>query len=221
MSSSFTIKASPNTDIWRKPPSTDVFTGKSAHSHQRKNKNPRTLELISPQAPRGAAADTKTTAPLSSFKSARVSFLLQPKEQYDQAGLVLSLRPATGGAAAAAGDPSPPKWLKTGVEYYNGVPKAATVACDSWADWSLSDVKGREGDWVTVLVENGRDDLGKSLWVYQVVGGEKVPMREVCWVFGHGDPEGWELSVEAYACRPAKDAGELVVEFKDLDVQWA
>ncbi|KAI7784164.1 hypothetical protein LA080_010477 [Diaporthe eres] len=196
MSSSFTIKASPNTDIWRKPPSTDVFT-----------------------APRGAAADTKTTAPLSSFKSARVSFLLHPKEQYDQAGLVLSLKSA-GATGPLPGD-SPPKWLKTGVEYYNGVPKAATVACDSWADWSLGDVKGKEGGWVTVLVENGTDVLGKSFWIYQVVDGEKVPLREVCWVFGHGDPGKWELSVEAYACRPAKDAAELVVDFKDLDVQWA
>lgn len=182
---------------------------------------PRTADLISLPAPRGAAADTKTTAPLSSFKSARVSFLLHPKEQYDQAGLVLSLK--TPGAAGPLPGDSPPKWLKTGVEYYNGVPKAATVACDSWADWSLGDVKkGKEGgDWVTVLVENGADELGKSLWVYQVVDGEKVPLREVCWVFGHGDPEKWVLSVEAYACRPAKDAAELVVEFKDLDVQWA
>lgn len=212
MSSSFTIKASPNTDIWRKPPSTDVFTGKLVPRHRLLS---RQLADVSP-APRAAAADTKTTAPLSSFKSARVSFLLHPKEQYDQAGLVLSLR-----SAGAAGDSSPPKWLKTGVEYYNGVPKAATVACDAWADWSLGDVKGKEGDWVTVLVENGQDELGKSLWVYQVVGGDKVPLREVCWVFGHGGAGAWELSVEAYACRPAKDAGELVVEFKDLDVQWA
>ncbi|KAJ0118747.1 hypothetical protein J7T55_013001 [Diaporthe amygdali] len=194
--SSFTIKASPDTDIWRKPPSTDVFT-----------------------APRGADAGSKTTAPLSSFKSARVSFLLYPKEQYDQAGLVLSFK-SSGASGPLSGD-SPPKWLKTGVEYYNGVPKAATVACDSWADWSLADVvKGKEGDWVTVLVENGQDVLGKSFWIYQVVDGEKVPLREVCWVFGHGDPEKWEISVEAYACRPAKEAGDLVVEFKDFDVQW-
>lgn len=149
-----------------------------------------------------------------------MSFLLHPKEQYDQAGLVLSLKSA-GATGPLPGGDSPPKWLKTGVEYYNGVPKAATVACDSWADWSLGDVKGKEGDWVTVLVENGQDELGKSFWVFQVVEGDKVPLREVCWVFGHGDAGKWELSVEAYACRPAKDAGELVVEFKDLDVQWA
>lgn len=93
-----------------------------------------------------------------------------------------------------------------------------------WADWSLSDVKGKEGDWVTVLVEAGSDELGQSLWVYQVVGdgGEKVPLREVCWVFGHGEPEKWELVVEAYACRPEKGtAEELTVEFKGFDVKWA
>ncbi|ROW01037.1 hypothetical protein VSDG_02754 [Cytospora chrysosperma] len=199
---SFTIKASPGTDIWRKPPSTDVFN-----------------------APRAAHVSNKTTAPLSTFQSAQVSFLLHPKEQYDQAGLVLSLRPA--GAAhpsSVSGDSSPPKWLKTGVEYYNGVPKAATVACDSWADWSLSDVKagGGGGGWVTVLVESGSDELGQSLWVYQVLDGEKVPLREVCWVFGHGGPDKWEVAVEAYACRPEKGTEEeLSVEFRDFDVKWA
>lgn len=109
------------------------------------------------------------------------------------------------------------------MEYYNGVPKAATVACDSWADWSLSDVRaGKDGDWVTVLVESGGDSPGKSLWVYQVLGGEKVPLREVCWVFGHGEPDKWEVAVEAYACRPEKETGEkLSVEFKGFDVKWA
>lgn len=172
-------------------------------------------------APRAAHARNKTTAPLSNFQSAQVSFLLNPKEQYDQAGLVLSLRPA--GTAHPPSADTPPKWLKTGVEYYNGVPKAATVACDSWADWSLSDVRaGKDGDWVTVLVESGSDSLGKSLWVYQVLDGEKVPLREVCWVFGHGEPDKWEVAVEAYACRPEKGTGEaLSVEFRDFDVKWA
>lgn len=115
------------------------------------------------------------------------------------------------------------------------------MACDAWADWSLSPVTpsssphdgGDDDDgWVTVAVENGRDELGKSLWVYQVVvagggggggGGEareeKVPLREVCWPFGHGGE--WELKVEAYACRPNKETKEeLVVEFKGFEVKW-
>ncbi|KUI54595.1 hypothetical protein VP1G_01911 [Cytospora mali] len=175
--------------------------------------------------PRAAHARNKTTAPLSTFQSASISFLLHPKEQYDQAGLVLSLRPTGSETGPGSNDAikSPPKWIKTGVEYYKGVAKAATVACDVWSDWSLADVRGEEGDWVTVLVESGSDELGLSLWIYQVLrDGEKVPLREVCWVFGHGEPEGWEVAVEAYACRPEKGTGEeLSVEFKDFDVQWA
>lgn len=116
---------------------------------------------------------------------------------------------------------------------YRGTPRAATVACDVWADWSLSPVSsstatGSEGDdgWITVAIENGTDELGKSLWVYQVISGvdcrkeeEKVPLREVCWVFGHGAE--WELTVEAYACRPSKaTAEELAVEFRGFEVKW-
>lgn len=184
------------------------------------------MTIHSHPAPRAAHARNKTTAPLSTFQSAQISFLLHPKEQYDQAGLVLSLSPtstSTDHPSPSLLDSPPPKWLKTGVEYYNGVPKAATVACDAWADWSLSDVKGKAGgDWVTVRVESGRDELGRSLWVYQVSEGEKVPLREVCWVFGHGEPEGWEIAVEAYACRPEKGTAEaLSVEFRDFDVRWA
>lgn len=118
------------------------------------------------------------------------------------------------------------------------MPKAATVACDAWADWSLAPVSasasssaaGAEkkeeeegGQWVTVLVENSEDALGKSLWVYQVVGGgDKVPLREVCWPFGSSvGGEEWDVSVEAYACRPAKEKPDLTVEFKDFEVKWA
>lgn len=108
-----------------------------------------------------------------------------------------------------------------GVEYYNGTPKAATVACDAWADWSLAPVVDSP-DWVTVLVENSEDNLGRSLWVYQLLaGGEKVPLREVCWPFGSTAGEEWDVSVEAYACRPAEGKGDLTVEFKDFEVKWA
>lgn len=148
--------------------------------------------------------------------------------QYDQAGLLISLHPPAGDGGGSGASSSPPKWIKTGVEFYDGRPRAATVACDAWADWSLSPVApnddgdgdGGDDGWVTVAVENGRDEMGKSLWVYQVAaGGDKIPLREVCWPFGHGD--GWEATVEAYACRPAKDAeGELVVEFRDFEVKW-
>lgn len=70
-------------------------------------------------------------------------------------------------------------------------------------------------------VTSGADELGKSLWVYQIVDGEKkIPLREVCWPFGLGG-QGWEVTVEAYACRPNKEAEEqLSAQFRDFEVKW-
>ncbi|PSS05223.1 hypothetical protein BD289DRAFT_478121 [Coniella lustricola] len=220
MSSPFTIIANPRTDIWRKPPTTDIFNG-----------------------------------PLPSFLSARVSFLLPSQlRQYDQAGLLLSLRShqPSSSYSASSSSSSPPKWIKTGVENYNGTPRAATVACDAWADWSLAPVtlppgsnqNGEEeaqGNWVTVAIERDNDELGQSLWVYQVVPGAspatgtgdkeeiKIPLREICWPFGHeaGQAEEqtenskWHVQVQAYACRPSKNGNEeLEARFRDFEVRW-
>lgn len=82
---------------------------------------------------------------------------------------------------------------------------------------------------MTVLIENSEDKLGRSLWVYQLVGGggpeeeaKKIPLREICWPFGASTAgEEWDLTVEAYACRPAEGKGDLTVEFKDFEVKWA
>lgn len=86
---------------------------------------------------------------------------------------------------------------------------------------------------MTVQITSGQDELGKSLWVYQIVRGggggggdddeeEKIPLREVCWPFGLGKgQEEWEVTVEAYACRPNKEAAEeLSAQFRDFEVKW-
>lgn len=175
-----------------------------------------------PPAPRHPPPSTKSTSPVSTLHSARISFLLPPLSsliQYDQAGLILSLTNTSSASSTPNTTSSPPKWIKTGVEIYNNLPRAATVACDTWADWSLSPVSSSSDGWVTVEVATGKDELGRSLWVHQVVGDEKIPLREVCWPFGLG--EGWEVTVEAYACRPNTEAGEeLSAEFRDFEVKW-
>lgn len=171
-------------------------------------------------APTSPHPSHPTKATLSTLHSARVSFRLpQPLLQYDQAGLLLSLRqPET-----AESTSPPPKWIKTGVEFYNNHPRAATVACDAFADWSLAPLtrsSGQDEGWVTVAIENGKDELGKSFWVYQLVGDDKIPLREICWPFGNGGG-AWEVTVEAYACRPNKETEEqLEVAFKDFAVKW-
>lgn len=240
---SFTISAPSGTDIWRKPPTTDVYTGmfllilllpSSPRHYYPFTYQPPPPPL--PKAPRVPPPSTSTGThhPLPTFRSARLSFLLRPAEQYDQAGILLSFH-ALRGATHPFSARSPPKWIKTGVEYYDGTPRAATVACDAWADWSLAPVSsvsssGEDSDgWVTVLIENSEDKLGRSLWVYQLVGdggpeeeAKKIPLREICWPFGASTAgEEWDLTVEAYACRPAEGKGDLTVEFKDFEVKWA
>ncbi|KAH6632211.1 hypothetical protein F5144DRAFT_602959 [Chaetomium tenue] len=207
----FNITANPDTDIWRKPPTTDVFNAPTA------------------LPPSTTPHPQRTSGPLNAFLSARLSLNFTPQEQYDQGGILLSLRRHT--------DPKntpPAKWIKAGIELYNGAPRVSTVACDRWADWSVADLRPAPGGsgppssqsetgWTTVVVEKDKDGNGTGVWVYWIAEGseEKVPLREICWVFGD-EPEAWEVEVHAMAARPNKEAqGALTVEFAGLEVKWA
>ncbi|KAB5545863.1 hypothetical protein GE09DRAFT_1191409 [Coniochaeta sp. 2T2.1] len=208
-SQTFSISAAPGTDVWRKPPSTTIFNAPTA------------------PPPSGATR----TAPLSSFLSARISFSFpfSSAAQYDQGGLLLSFRPRSTTTSPSA---IPPRWIKTGVEFYNSAPRLSTVNCENWADWSVGDRSpdvgekgGEEKVWTTVSVEKQGDHHGPSFWVFRVLeDGTKVPLREITWIYGGGDEEvgKWELTVEALAARPDKEvSSELVVEFRDFEVEWA
>ncbi len=198
---STSLTSPPNTDIWRKPPTHNVFTAPTY---------PSSLHIY----------------PLSSFKSARVSFTLPALEglkQYDQAGLVLKLTK----------DGVQEKWVKTGIEIYYGKPYLATVGCDTWADWSLCPLPTTTsttpssttsvGPGATIEARRESDELGKSLWIYYIVQNEKGeevekrPLRELTWVFGEED--GWNVEVGAYCCRPSKEEGELEVGIGGLSVE--
>ncbi|CAI4211943.1 unnamed protein product [Parascedosporium putredinis] len=125
------------------------------------------------------------------------------------------------------------KWLKTGVELYNGSPRLSTVACDRWADWSVTPLPAAGLDptnglvTATVRLEASVDHHGPSLWVYGVdAAGAKESLREVCWIFALGKEGGddageWEVEVAAMAARPNKEAtDELEVQFSGIQVEW-
>lgn len=171
-------------------------------------------------APTAAEAGSTTTDRLRNFVSASVAFRFTPVTRYDQGGLVLALRPTNLATASAI----PPKWIKTGIEYYEDFSRVGTVGTDAFSDWSIAPVSTKAGTdfepgktWTTVRVEKHVDELGDSLWVYQVVGEQKLPLREINWPFGYGDE--WEIKVEAYAAKPG-DGEPLVVEFQDFNVEW-
>ncbi|KAL8381560.1 hypothetical protein RB595_005713 [Gaeumannomyces hyphopodioides] len=203
--STFTVTANSGTDIWRKPPSTNDFN-----------------------APTFVPAGVKSTGPLSKFKSVSVSFAFTPKVLYDQAGVVLSMRPA-----GSAKDGPPAKWVKSGVEMLDGTPVLGTVATDNWSDWSLSPVPdeaiflpegapgGKQGFSKVVVEKGGDDPKAPTLWVRLVTEeGVKKPLREITWVFDTAIAD-WELEVAAYVARPQPANDTLTATFQGLDVQWS
>lgn len=209
----FTIRAAPGTDIWRKPPTTNIYN-----------------------APTAVPPSTPSRGPLTSFLSARASFSFPWRERYDQAGILLAFRLST---TADKTQKIPDKWIKTGIEFYQSQPQLSTVATDVWADWSVTPLRSAAGDapdaeeWTTILVEKSGDEHGRSIWVYRVVldeetGKEKsrTALREICWVYGLEDLENWELEVVAMAARPEKNVKdgegekELVVKVKGWEVKW-
>lgn len=159
---------------------------------------------------------TPSPVPLSTFSSARITFAAPYNTRYDQAGLLLQFT-------------SPNKeerWIKAGVEFYLAKPYLASVATLTYSDWQLCP-NAHEGE-VTIEFRREGDELGSSLWLYQLVlvGGEikeRVPLREVCWVFAEQD--GWEVQVSAMAARPAKEdvdgkKSDLVAQFSGAEVKF-
>lgn len=155
-------------------------------------------------------------------------------ERYDQGGLLLALKRATPTTTTTtATAPPAEKWIKTGIELYQGHPRLSTVGCDRWADWSVSPLGTPPvdpGRGLTLEVVREGDEHGKSAWVYRVVLGadgavrEKIPLREICWIFADEDDkdgEEWVLDVSPLVARPEKGAAEVLkVEFFDFKVEW-
>ncbi|KAF2749836.1 hypothetical protein M011DRAFT_465499 [Sporormia fimetaria CBS 119925] len=154
------------------------------------------------------------THTLTSFQRARLTFSLPAAntlQQYDQAGLILHLTHPT----------QKDKWIKTGIEFYNGKPYLSTVGTDRWSDWTVVPLEmGEGGDGkprATIEARREKDQLGRSLWVYLVDGEERRPLREMNWVFA--DEEGWKVGVGGYVARPGKEGGELEARFEGLEVE--
>jgi regulation of enolase protein 1 (concanavalin A-like superfamily) len=147
------------------------------------------------------------TIPLSTFKRARVTITGNWSRLYDQGGLILVLQ-----------DPSissnkDQRWVKTGIEFYQGEAFVGTVGADRWSDWSLVQVGIQEGKTVTLEMEGN----GDTLWIYVVDGEKRVPIREVPWILSAGgkDVKAW---VGVYAASPKPDGKELEVRFEGWEL---
>ena len=63
---------------------------------------------------------------VGSFKSAKVTVSGPWKDKYDQGGLCLIIKSA-----------DMTRWVKTGIEFLDGIPLVGTAVKDRWSDWSL------------------------------------------------------------------------------------
>ena len=152
---------------------------------------------------------------LDAFKDARVTVSGPWNTLFDQGGLVLELLPTAQNGKR--------KWVKAGIEFFEGKPHIGVVACDRWADWSLLEIDGNEA---TIVMEREVESENKmpSLWIYMLAQGKKKPLREVTWVFGghEGSDEYNTCRVGVYAARPKEDEHDktrkLSVTFKDFEV---
>ena len=194
---SFSLRAPPGCDIWSKPPSTHDFNA------------PLLLRSIS----------------LSSLSSARVTVIADWTTKFDQGGLLLIL-PAHQ-QSTQGGDQERRRWVKTGIEFFEGTPNTSTVACDRWADWSLAPLPETSSGKATIEISREVKDGQKTstLWVHVVdpVSGNKRPLREIAWVFEGGVETEEECEIGVYCAKPIQDEDntgkELNVTFENLVIQ--
>lgn len=189
----FVLKARCGTDLWRKP-LRDTFTAPVLY----------------------------TPCPPHFFRAqVTVHIRLNSAFEWDQGGLVIFAGPPPVNTPTT-GPPvrhQPPagKWVKAGIEYYDGRTTASSVSASSdGADWSLVDLPVGVNE-LKVRFER----VNQALWVWFDDGCEWKKLREVTWFF-HGVEEK-NVRVGVYASRPAnfvseRPLDELVVEFEGLEI---
>ncbi|KAK5945771.1 hypothetical protein PMZ80_002979 [Knufia obscura] len=145
-----------------------------------------------------------TTTTASKFKSASVTIQADWTCKYDQGGLCLVMNLKDGTR----------KWVKTGVEFLDGIPLISVVTKDRWADWSLRPLLNPKSKSARVRIENTGDG---NLWAY-VVGedGKKHPVREVTW-WGELEADT-EILIGPAAAKPSTEGGNLEVSFSDFEL---
>ncbi|KAL1643918.1 hypothetical protein SLS58_004593 [Diplodia intermedia] len=201
---SFSLSAPPNTDLWRKPPSSDTST-----------------------------APILYTALRNPFVAAEVTVSADWELEWDQAGLPPAQPQQHPDAPPPAYTPPAPasKWVKVGLEFSNNECHATSVCatCDG-ADWALTSLPSHRGRRSDLRVKMER--IGYALWVWyedDVSGWKKL--REVTWFFWGVEDKAVRVGV--YASRPAnlgathyerRHGGprvtqrNLLVEFEGLEI---
>jgi len=132
-------------------------------------------------------------APLPTERAVEVSFEAGFAEQFDQAGVFLLV--------------SPTMWVKTGVEFADGVPQVGAVVTAPKSDWSVAPVPDWQGRRVTVRVSRS----GDALTIRARAGDEPFRLVRVVPL-----DEAAQVEAGPFVCAPTR-AG-LVVRFLSWEV---
>lgn len=129
-------------------------------------------------------------APFAVGSAMEVAFVADFSAEFDQAGLFVRA--------------SDERWMKSGVEYADGVLGAGAVVTDVMSDWSIAPVAEWHGRPLRVRVSRGSD----ALTVRAGVDGEALRLMRVV-------PFPGELDASAgpFVCAPSR--GDLEVTFTD------
>jgi regulation of enolase protein 1 (concanavalin A-like superfamily) len=223
----FTLRAGPNTDLWRKPPNGETST-----------------------------APIVFTSLRHPFVVAEVTVSADWELEWDQGGLVIFAGAAPQSLSSVDGPfrtRSPCKWVKAGIEFSSGTVNASSVSATAdGADWCLSPLAQSTQAGAIHSLRIKLERVGYALWIwYQVpsvlpfvvspgaVGNSWKKLREVTWFF-YGVEDKF-VHVGVYASRPTSlarggtmwdamhgltldtslptgSADGLVVEFEDLEI---
>ncbi len=211
--SSFSLHALPNTDLWRKPPSRDTSTAPILYTALR---HPFVAAEVTVAADWELEWDQGGLVIFAGAPPGRVVVPAQPAVACSPSQTRVIPEPGstaptpTAPTAAPAPPPAyasaPPasKWVKAGLEFYNGAPHASSVCATSeGGDWALAPLSGPGGS------PHARADLriklervGHALWIWFEDGGAGwKKLREVTWFFWAVEDKAVRVGV--YASRPA------------------
>lgn len=182
------------------PPKTDIFASPTIGYH-----------LSAPIAYR--------SLPIRNFSKARATITIpftlncvptsgieNPTLQFDQAGLVSVFldpklpAPCLANPGSGETEKPHPKWIKAGVEVWEGKALGSVVVREKWSDWSIFAV-ANSAEVVEVKVTIEMEKLGDALMIYKIIGAERELIRKVPWCFLEGEMKE-HIWIGVYGARP-------------------
>lgn len=134
-----------------------------------------------------------TSIKSANFKQVSATISADWKTLYDQGGILICWPTARKEQS---------KWVKMGIEYFNGKPALSVVGNDRFSDWSLCPLPIATATHATVEAER----VETTLWVYLNFNGERRPLREIKWAFLEDRSAEAEMWVGTYAAKPTTES---------------